>query len=83
MQSQTTDLSSHNQASTETIIASPFQRCHLCGELLHMSNLPHQCPSKMQAQRGWECPRCNRIHAPYVAQCYCRPGEQAGDVVRK
>jgi hypothetical protein len=24
-------------------------------------------------QQGWECPRCHRINAPFVAQCTCEP----------
>ncbi len=24
-------------------------------------------------QRGWECPRCHVIHAPYVPRCRCPP----------
>ncbi len=24
-------------------------------------------------QRGWECPRCHVIHAPYVPRCICPP----------
>lgn len=27
--------------------------------------------SKPQAERGWECPRCGRINAPWVRQCDC------------
>ena len=29
--------------------------------------------SKPQAERGWECPRCGRINAPWKSQCDC-PG---------
>lgn len=25
------------------------------------------------AERGWECPRCGRINAPWVRQCDCSP----------
>ena len=27
--------------------------------------------SKPQAERGWECPRCGRINAPWKSQCDC------------
>lgn len=27
--------------------------------------------SKPQAERGWECPRCGRINAPWKSQCEC------------
>ena len=26
-----------------------------------------------KAERGWECPRCGRINAPWVRQCDCSP----------
>ena len=22
---------------------------------------------------GWICPRCGKVHAPYVQECNCRP----------
>lgn len=22
---------------------------------------------------GWECPRCHKIHSPYVQECDCAP----------
>lgn len=25
------------------------------------------------AEKGWECPRCGRINAPWVRQCDCSP----------
>ena len=27
--------------------------------------------SRPQAERGWECPRCGRINAPWKSQCDC------------
>ena len=27
--------------------------------------------SSYQAEKGWECPRCGRINAPWVRQCDC------------
>lgn len=26
---------------------------------------------KYQSEKGWECPRCGRINAPWVRQCDC------------
>lgn len=28
-------------------------------------------PPKYQSEKGWECPRCGRINAPWVRQCDC------------
>ena len=28
-------------------------------------------PNLYNAERGWECPRCGRINAPWVRQCDC------------
>ena len=28
---------------------------------------------KYQSEKGWECPRCGRINAPWVRQCDCSP----------
>lgn len=28
-------------------------------------------PSYSQSEKGWECPRCGRINAPWVRQCDC------------
>lgn len=30
-------------------------------------------PSRYQSEKGWECPRCGRINAPWVRQCDCSP----------
>lgn len=27
---------------------------------------------------GWECPRCGRVHAPWVAHCNCQPRTGSG-----
>ena len=29
--------------------------------------------SSYSAEKGWECPRCGRINAPWVRQCDCSP----------
>lgn len=26
-----------------------------------------------RGQTGWICPRCNKVHAPWVSQCHCVP----------
>ena len=28
-------------------------------------------PSSYWSEKGWECPRCGRINAPWVRQCDC------------
>ena len=31
-----------------------------------------RCPyTQSKAERGWECPRCGRVNAPWVRQCDC------------
>jgi len=27
----------------------------------------------LQATKGWECPRCQRVNGPQVRQCDCMP----------
>lgn len=29
--------------------------------------------NRSKAEKGWECPRCGRINAPWVRQCDCSP----------
>ncbi len=31
----------------------------------------YKSPSSYQSEKGWECPRCGRINAPWVRQCDC------------
>lgn len=33
------------------------------------------------AEKGWECPRCGRINAPWVRQCDCSPSTSAWDKI--
>ena len=33
----------------------------------------YKSPSSYQSEKGWECPRCGRINAPWVRQCDCSP----------
>ena len=36
------------------------------------SSCTYPCPYlKPKAEKGWECPRCGRINAPWVRQCDC------------
>lgn len=34
-----------------------------------------------KAERGWECPRCGRINAPWVRQCDCSPSTYTWDKI--
>lgn len=34
-----------------------------------------------QSRQGWECPRCKRINAPFVAECPCSQDAQRGPVI--
>lgn len=27
-------------------------------------------------QEGWLCPRCKRINAPWISQCFCNDNQQ-------
>lgn len=33
------------------------------------------------AEKGWECPRCGRINAPWVRQCDCSPSTSTWDKI--
>lgn len=33
------------------------------------------------AEKGWECPRCGRINAPWVRQCDCSPSTCTWDKI--
>ena len=28
-------------------------------------------------KKPWECPRCNKINAPWLAQCTCQPKDES------
>ena len=30
---------------------------------------------KSNHPRGWECPRCNRVNAPWISACSCEPAQ--------
>ena len=34
-----------------------------------------------KAERGWECPRCGHINAPWVRQCDCSPSTYTWDKI--
>ena len=31
-----------------------------------------------QPQMGWQCPRCHKVHAPWVSECDCQLGSTSG-----
>lgn len=40
-----------------------------------------QTYNRSKAERGWECPRCGRINAPWVRQCDCSPSTYTLDKI--
>lgn len=58
----------------------------LCGKELTSTDIDNMCPScrnnatlsgikeitgiDLTSQKGWECPKCGRIYAPYVPECH-------------
>ena len=38
-------------------------------------------PPRYQSEKGWECPRCGRINAPWVRQCDCSPSTSTWDKI--
>lgn len=52
--------------------------CLICGEWVPWGAITHTCNiyvtnNPAPPMQGWECPRCHRIHAPWVASCDCPP----------
>ena len=37
--------------------------------------------SSYTSEKGWECPRCGRINAPWVRQCDCSPSTSTWDKI--
>jgi len=33
-----------------------------------------------QQRKGWECPRCHKVHAPWVDACDCKPERDSASV---
>lgn len=57
--------------------------CQICGGLVSgdpgfpVHDCVHKPISKAETHLfGWECPRCHRIHSPFVSECYCYPNVQ-------
>ena len=41
-------------------------------------------PYFMDTSRGWQCPRCNAVWAPFIVTCtYCSPQNKASEVPRQ
>lgn len=59
-------------------------RCPKCGKpyiyvgdpIGDIAQLVCVCPKEyfVNMERGWICPRCNRVNAPWVRQCTCPGG---------
>jgi hypothetical protein len=52
-----------------------LERCHKCGKPKHGYYIgSEQCNCKDEPlPKGWECPRCGKIHSPYSLSCDCYP----------
>ena len=58
-------------------------KCENCGGIIygtHWSTADVSCRCRIPASpsptsKGWECPRCHKIHSPYKETCECRPSE--------
>jgi len=48
-------------------ITYPLGVIHTCGGSLPVGNLP----ALSFTPQGWECPKCGRVNAPFVASCAC------------
>jgi len=61
---------------------SSMSRCLMCGEELGIgvsgvNGLCNECAKGIDEVKdyphGWICPRCGRVHAPWVSGCDCHP----------
>lgn len=62
--------------------------CPSCG-LAYYPGIGHVClgngispippwpslPPKPSSDRGWQCPVCRKVHAPFIMGCDCHKGE--------
>lgn len=55
-------------------------KCIQCGSELATGDIGQTCTlckMKNEGQRaylqGWECPRCHKIHSPFITTCDCPP----------
>lgn len=48
----------------------PYCNTNPCSCLLRK---PIEFKFTSSTPRGWECPRCQKIHAPHVDECDCKP----------
>jgi hypothetical protein len=59
------------------------KRCTVCGGLVAgepEDTFDFWCICRMKLKEepephlmGWECPRCHKIHSPFVTDCECKP----------
>jgi hypothetical protein len=72
------------------------QRCSKCGGLIYgqiertddfLCKCPEflgESPKEEQPQlQGWECPRCHKIHSPFVSTCDCLPAIYTFSIIKK
>ena len=66
---------------TDQIIYANTLVCTRCngvisGQLRSTIDFYCKCPigaPQHNPLQGWECPRCHRMHSPYVTECWCPP----------
>jgi len=57
-----------------------YWQCHNCKILIPFGAV-HSCTEQPSEQpsavyftaQGWQCPRCLKIHAPWITGCVCLP----------
>lgn len=48
--------------------------CKICGSARPV-HAPKCAAVSPQVPQGWQCPKCMKIHAPFVVGCSCQPDD--------
>ena len=59
---------------THTIV-TPTSDGVQVGDTSDTTSTTHWTNPSYQSEKGWECPRCHKINAPWMPQCNCSPIE--------